>query len=1247
MNPRKRHPTPHRCLLLGLAAGLACTATAYGQPTAEGLEFFENQIRPALSKYCYECHSATAKKVGGGFKLDRKEDFLKGGIDGVVVIPGDPENSLLIKAVTYQDRDLQMPPEKSGGQRLPEPVIADLVAWVAMGAPFPETPASQHEEAPPHWAFTAPQNPPLPPVLNQRWPATSIDRFILARMEAAEASPAPPTDKLTLIRRASYNLTGLPPSPAEIDAFLADNDPDAFAKVIDRLLESPHYGEHWGRHWLDVARYADTAGDTADYPLPEAWRYRNYVIDSFNTEKPYDLFLKEQLAGDILANRQASDRYAEQTIATGYLALSRRFGFDSEHYQHLTIQDSIDTVGQSVMALTLGCARCHDHKFDPVTACDYYSLYGILASTRYAFPGSEEKTRFRSLVPLVPREESGQRWREMQAGFAAIGATPEAVLRSLDEIDGDFEMQRFASGGSNGVPVAPWHFSGPVAITQAAQSPFKHLHPFGVVGVEIPPGAAHSLFQALHPVTRDGRLFFNLEFRLSGGDPASAGHHRLLLGPRTGGAAIEAHISAAALTIIAGESQPFVIPINNPEAWQCLQLELDLSTHSFTGTFGVPGAIQPLPRLGMAAAADQGIGMLRLESAGNGSPGIELDNVAVQTTAIAPVATTPPPEPAATASLADMKAELQLLAGTDGGLEAQVNGAAPSLGWHPGPNSQVRISADSQSPFTNVYPPGAVGIHLPATTEEAYNGFGRNLPQAWTPEQTELLHVSFDFRPHPSAPAAAATWRFHLGKGHASAAAELGIHPEQFFIRSGDERRQVAKLRPGHWHQVELVLNLKARTFTGSVGDSSGQTAFAGDFAPGWQDGIDYLFIDSGGHLAGAKPALDFDNLSLSSTPTSNLTAAAAPPPSAQSRILELRSHIASLEAGNEQRQQQLHHQLAHGPVPMAYGVTEGTPQNARIQMRGEPDRPGEEVPRGFIEILGQAAMDPATEGSGRLELANWLVRPDHPLTARVMANRLWQHHFGRGLVATPNDFGTRSEPPSHPELLDHLAHQLMDSQWSLKRMHRLILLSATWQQACAADGAPSDHYASFSRRRLSAEEIRDSILLVSGTLDATPGKGHPFPPPPTWGFTQHQPFSADYDHHQRSVYLMVQRLKRHPFLALFDGADPNSSTAQRGTTTVATQALFFLNDPFVHSASQKFSARLHQASTGEADQLALAYRLALGRQATADELASAAEFTAAYRAELSASELADPGPTALAAFLRTLFSSNEFLHCD
>jgi hypothetical protein len=346
----------------------------------------------------------------------------------------------------------------------------------------------------------------------------------------------------------------------------------------------------------------------------------------------------------------------------------------------------------------------------------------------------------------------------------------------------------------------------------------------------------------------------------------------------------------------------------------------------------------------------------------------------------------------------------------------------------------------------------------------------------------------------------------------------------------------------------------------------------------------------------------------------------------------------------------------------MAYGVVEGTPHHARVQLRGEPDRPGEEIPRGFIQALGGGPLPPNTGGSGRLELAQWLTRPDNPLAARVMANRLWQYHFGHGLVTTPNDFGVRGQPPTHPELLDHLATRFIQSGWSVKAMHRLILLSATYQQgsvisepvisrSVAGDGRRTDSlitdYSSFPRRRLSAEEIRDAILAVSGELIRTPGRGHPFPSPVTSGYTQHGPFSAVYDHNQRSVYLMTQRLKRHPFLALFDGPDPNASAADRGLTTVPTQALYFLNSPFVHEKSDQFAGRLRSACPDDRQRIELAWRLTTGRAPTAPERFEAVEFLADYRAELIAAGQTNTESAALAAYVRSLFGSNEFLHLD
>ncbi len=332
--------------------------------------------------------------------------------------------------------------------------IVTLLFVVA--AAIAATPGESTSPASPHWAFQPLRDPAPPIVRHPDWCETSVDPFILSRLESHDIDPAPPADRRTLLRRASFDLTGLPPSASEIDAFVADTSPDAWSRVVDRLLDSPHYGEHWGRHWLDVVRYADTAGETADYPVPVAWRYRNYVIEAFNSDKPYDVFLREQIAGDILAREGPREAYAERVTATGFLALSRRFGFDSENYHHLTLQDTIDTLGQSVLGLTVGCARCHDHKYDPVPMGEYYALYGIFESTRFAFPGSEQKQRHRALVPLLPPSESAPQWRRYELEVATLTrwlegrkqSVPSAVLRSLDELDGDFEMQAPAAAAA-------------------------------------------------------------------------------------------------------------------------------------------------------------------------------------------------------------------------------------------------------------------------------------------------------------------------------------------------------------------------------------------------------------------------------------------------------------------------------------------------------------------------------------------------------------------------------------------------------------------------------------------------------------------------------------------------------------------------------------------------------------------------------------------------------------------------------
>jgi len=383
------------------------TASNERAPTAEESRFFESKIRPVLADKCYKCHSAAeGSKVKGGLALDSREGTRKGGDSGPAVVPGNPRRSLLLDAIRYANKDLQMPPEKEGG-KLPDTVIKDFEAWIAMGAPDPRAGGVvakkdyDASKAKDHWAYQPPKKSPVPAVKNTSWPRGDVDRFVLAALESKGLAPVSDADKLTLVRRVYFDLIGLPPSFAEITAFVEDKSPEAFAKVVDKLLASPQFGERWGRHWLDVARYAESSGKDVNVAFPHAWRYRDYVIAAFNADKPYDRFVQEQIAGDLLP---ATDprKSAEQIVATGFLAIGTKSMNEQNPRQfYLDVADEqIDTMSQAILGTTIACARCHDHKFDPIAQKDYYALAGIFTSTETRY-GTAQGIQNRHATELV------------------------------------------------------------------------------------------------------------------------------------------------------------------------------------------------------------------------------------------------------------------------------------------------------------------------------------------------------------------------------------------------------------------------------------------------------------------------------------------------------------------------------------------------------------------------------------------------------------------------------------------------------------------------------------------------------------------------------------------------------------------------------------------------------------------------------------------------------------------------------
>ncbi|EMI21600.1 secreted protein containing DUF1549 [Rhodopirellula maiorica SM1] len=996
-------------------------------------EFFESRIRPLLITHCIECHGP--KKQESGLRLDSRDGWLRGGDSGPVIVPGDPENSLLIHAVNDSNDAVPMPPDEN---KLTAAQIADLVTWVDQGAVDPrvqdvgggsESEAMDLAAAKHFWSFQPVSKPPCPDVSDARWAVNPVDAFVRAELKKQELAPVGNADKRTLIRRATFDLTGLPPTPPEIQEFLSDTSPDAFASLVDRLLQSPAYGERWGRHWLDVARYADTAGDGADYPVREAAQYRDWVVNALNRDQPFDEFIRDQIAGDILAATGPAERYAERVTATGFLAIGKRYGYAPKpDYQYLDFADVIDSVGRSILGLSLGCARCHDHKFDPVSAEDYYALYGILESTRWAFPGGEVHKRPAHFPPLVPPAEA-----------ARLDQAKADELARLNTLIADIKRERSA---------------------------------------------------------------------------------------------------------------------------------IDGTSHA---------------------------------------------------------------------------------GGVDLGLETQPVGKPPTAPWlSSGPNV---VHVESQSPFTHIHPAGTRGVRV--GTSKPHDGIRYVFEHALHAKAEKQIHFSVDFRTAATSTQQGA-YRFYLGRGVIqSLAVECSVTATEFAIRSGGDWEVIRTLEPGTWYTLQVTLDHAQKNYSGIVGTIDDVSEFANKpLSEKWDGIVDTFICDGIGHVSGPAPTRDIDNIGLQETafrnPGSEAVVVPDPQPGWQARIVELDSQ---LEAVTKQRDKV----LATPAYPVAYGVSEGTPTNAKLQRRGEPDRLGDEVPRRFLEVLGGDTLPPETSGSGRLELAEWLTSPSNPLTARVFVNRVWQWHFGQGLVATPSDFGARGERPSHPELLDWLTSEFIESGWSVKSLHRRIMNSRTYMlgsedhtENLTAD--PNNRWLwRYARRPLDAESIRDAMLAISGQLDRTVPPSHPFPAVETWAFTIHRPFHAVYESDHRSIYLMVQRNRRHPFLAMFDAADPNTSVAKRLPTTTPTQSLFLMNSPFVHRQSEAFANRILASSDDNRSRVRFAYQSVLGRSASEDELRQTLSFLATYHSKLSATE-EQPQATshaAWAAFARVLFSSNEFLYVD
>jgi hypothetical protein len=889
-----------RTSLILLAIVLRNSSGSAAEPAKAQLDFFENKVRPIFTDNCYKCHNPAKGKVKANLELDWKGGWEKGGDAGPAVVPGDPEKSLLIKAVRYTDPDLQMPPK---GEKLSDAQINDLIAWVRMGAPDPRTTRPSDTTgygggSKDHWAFK-PLTKSLPPqVKNASWAKNDLDRFILAKLEESGMSPNEPADKRTLIRRVYYDLIGLPPTPAEVQAFVQDESPGAYEKVVDTLLASPRYGERWGRHWLDVARYSDSKGqfdrkrESSVYPY--AWTYRDYVIKAFNEDKPYNQFITEQLAAD-----QVSSKTDRSTLAAlGFLTLGDHFNGNTSDI----LNDRIDVVSKGFLGLTVSCARCHDHKFDPIPTADYYSLHGIFASCQEPLPKPEignpqENPNYADY--LAKRNEVNQRIQETREQNMA------AVFGDYKKLTG----------------VYLYTLEMPVKDRDAYLAKYN---------------ANPDLLKNWRQITK------------AGGRPAQA-------------------------------------------------------------IFGLWNVLARIPT--------------------------------------------------------------------------------------------ARFEPQARRLITNLN-----------TDEHA---------RQWNP------HVLAAFKSAPP-----------------HTLAEAAVTYGNLFARND----------------------------------------------PVWQTSLSVLLNDGVLRLLSNRERNKFFLLRE------------------QSDLLEL------VHPGTPLRAPSL--------------VDNATPKDSPIFIRGQAESPGEIVPRRFLEVLSPTNRPVFRDGSGRLDLARAIANKDNPLTARVLVNRVWLHHFGEGFVTTPDDLGNQSVPPSHPELLDYLANRFMADGWSVKKLHKLIVMSATYQQSSRNNPLYAEKDP-FNRllwranvRRLEFEPLRDSILYLGGNLDLTMG-GHPVDLSEGTHTSQKRGVAALNQIAEfripsaprRSVYGYIDRGDLAEVLNTFDFANPDMPMGKRYETTVPQQALFLMNSPLVIEQVRKVvNHDEFKAQKSDPERIRYLYELFFQRPPSEEEIRDGEQFVATFQ---------------------------------
>jgi hypothetical protein len=1355
-------PLARTAFIFTLAGSRALTAAVL---PVEQAEFFESKIRPILASECYECHDA--KKQKGGLRLDYRDGWKKGGDSGDAIVPGHPAKSLLIQSIRHEDPDLKMPSKRP---KLSDAAIADFEKWIALGAPDPRDEPPKTDSAVPWeklladrktWWSLQPIRKPEPPRVNDAaWSQHPVDQFLLAKMEARSLKPAADADPRTVIRRLTFALTGLPPTPEEVNAFVetaAHDSKAAIAVATERLLASPRFGERWARHWMDLVRYAETHGSEGDPEIPEVWRYRDYLIRAINADVPVDQLIREHIAGDLLPNPRwnRDEQFNESILGTAHLRLVEH-GFqpvDTRDEQVKVTDSQIDVAMKAFQGLTVSCARCHDHKFDAISQRDYYALAGIFESSRPAMvvidppellaKNKAEITALKKQIHAAlseawkdePRRIAARLIAEDEPDPRAIAAaekvtTLEKQLAALDRIARErlAKSQDAKTVSTAPRPIARWSFNGD-AHDSAGTLNGELIGDAKIENGRLVLNGTDACFRSA-PLTRDlrektleawvslatldqrgggvitvedtkGSVFDSIVFAEKEAQRWVAGSNNFRRSQNTGGAAETAkpgeliHIvvtyrADGSISVFRnGEpyGQPWKSATESPITFASGNAHILLGKrHTPGGRAFLAGEIEEARLYDRALTPDELLASFRSGPDANAVDAAELAKALT------------PDERGKRETLARDLAEARnahdaLAPGAQekqwrGVLaDAERNTANPFHVWatlhrHTGdelakawedigeatrakndeafPAGRHWDFAKSRADFSECFHYGTgIGDAPGACGEFAVLAAGDNILSGLMPAgvtsngltakhngvlTTKTFRVETDWISVKAWGGGGAQCRL-IVDGY-----PLGTNP--IFPRAlltKDEPgwlRLDTKYRKGSWAYLEFATTADQTRRDKSVKDKGAHdpswfgvseiachdgdgpreregasaTVFSGraprtarELAQGYENAIHSALVAwrDGTLDEPHRQLLDF-LIRRELLPTSLARLGAVKPLAEQYRKLE-----AEIPAAR------------HSP-----GVLESVSLDAALLPRGDHLKPGELVPRAFLGVFGAPAFQ--TKQSGRLELALAMTAPQNPLTARVMANRIWLHLYGRGIVATPDNFGRMGEKPTHPELLDYLAARFAEENWSLKKMIRFLVTSRAFMLSSEAspaarerDGA-NDLLSHARIQRLEAEAIRDSLLAVSGRMDfAMSGPG--------------LPNNGSGEKLRRSVYLTIRRTALNSFLEVFDAPKPFTTTGRRDATNVPAQSLTLLNDRFVIESARVWAEHLiaENADANPGQRIRRMFATAFAREPAEHEIAASKRYLEAAAADGAALM---QNPAAWRDFAQSLFNAKEFI---